>query len=93
MQKITDLHKNLTSETFKLYVPIYMYFLYGGSLFTIEKKIFKSNFNKLINNLSYVLTQQQIIMTKNVNSNIKSNSFQNKVLNDSLNIVCCCMSK
>lgn len=38
-------------------MPIYIYFMYGGGLFTIEKKVFKNYFNKLLNNVSYVLSR------------------------------------
>jgi hypothetical protein len=40
-----------------IYIPIYLYFLYGGSLFTIEKKIFHNQFKKLMGGLAQVLSK------------------------------------
>lgn len=57
MDRIVNFHKNLMADNYILYLPIYLYFMYGGGLFTIEKKIFKNTFIKLINNLSFVLTK------------------------------------
>lgn len=57
MDRIVNFHKNLMTDNYILYLPIYLYFMYGGGLFTIEKKIFKNTFIKLINNLSFVLTK------------------------------------
>ena len=57
MDRIVNFHRNLMTENYILYVPIYLYFMYGGGLFTIERKIFKNSFTKIISNLSYVLSK------------------------------------
>ena len=76
-----------------IYVPLYLYFLYGGSVFTIEKKTFKAQFSKVMKNVSYILSAEQTIMTRNFSPELQKNPFQSKVLNNSLNFVCCCMNK
>lgn len=66
MDRIVNFHRNLMADNYILYVPVYLYFMYGGGLFTIERKIFKNQFTKLITNLSYVLTKEETIITRNV---------------------------
>ena len=41
MERLVSLYKSLTSEQYMLYMPIQLYFLYGGSLFTIQAKTFR----------------------------------------------------
>lgn len=41
VDRLISFHKTLTSEQYLLYMPIYLYYLYGGSLFTIQAKTFK----------------------------------------------------
>ena len=57
IDRIVNFHRNLMTENYILYVPIYLYFMYGGGLFTIERKIFKNSFTKVMANLSYVLSK------------------------------------
>lgn len=75
-----------------LYIPIYLYYLYGGSLFTIEKKIFKNQLKKLMTNLAMVLSKEENILTRNFDR-IKAHKYQNQILDRSLNFVCSVTNK
>lgn len=35
IDKIVNFHKHLMADNYILYIPIYLYFMYGGGLFTI----------------------------------------------------------
>lgn len=41
LERLAGIHRALISEQYPLYLPIQLYFLFGGSLFTIESKGFK----------------------------------------------------
>lgn len=41
VDRLISFYKTLTSEQYLLYMPIHLYYLYGGSLFTIQANIFK----------------------------------------------------
>jgi hypothetical protein len=41
IDRLVSFYRTITSEQYLLYLPIHLYFLYGGSLFTIQAKLFK----------------------------------------------------
>jgi hypothetical protein len=47
LEKLITFYKNLSSEQYIVFLPIHVYQLYGGGLFTIEARVFKAKLTSM----------------------------------------------
>jgi hypothetical protein len=66
LERFHGLYRALTSEQFPLYMPIQLYYLFGGSLFTIESKGFKEKIVGIIDNIAKALSNTDTLVSRNI---------------------------
>lgn len=76
----------LTSEQHGLYLPVLVYHLFGGSLFTIEAKTFKDRLLSHTDTLSKVLSHSDTIASRNI-AQFKNHKDRKLILEASLQVL------
>jgi hypothetical protein len=86
IEKLITFYKNLTSEQHAIFIPIHIYHLYGGGLFTIEAKVFREKLTYLIETLGKTLSSSETVVNRNIES-FKGNKERQILLEESIKTV------
>jgi len=86
LERVNSFFNFLASEQYPLYLPIQLYYLFGGSLFTIEGKIFKQKIISIIENIAKTLSQSDTFIGRNVES-YKNHRERKLILDESIKVV------
>lgn len=66
LERVASFYRALSSDQFMLYLPIQLYYLFGGSLFTIESKGFKEKVVSVIENIAKALSHSDTFISRNI---------------------------
>lgn len=81
-----NFYRALVSEEYMMYLPVQLYVLFGGGVFTIEARTFKERLTDLIEQLSKALSTSHSITTRNIETLRLSNA-RRGVLDESVRMV------
>lgn len=83
IDKLVAFFTNLLSEQFPLLVPINLYHLFGGGLFTIEAKVFREKLTQLVESLGRALSASETVINRNI-EDFKGNKERQIILQESV---------
>lgn len=86
LEKLAGLYRTLTSEQYLLYMPIQLYYLFGGSLFTIETNTFKDKVISLLETLGKTLSANDNVTSRHIDL-FKNSKERKGILDESVKIV------
>jgi hypothetical protein len=86
LEKLITFHKNLQSEQHILFLPIQIYYLFGGGLFTIEARAFRERVASMVEAIGRVLSTSDTIINRNI-EHYKGNKERSLLLEESVKIV------
>jgi hypothetical protein len=66
IDKLIAFLTTLLSEQYPLLMPINLYHLYGGGLFTIEAKAFRDKLTLLLESLGRTLSTSETVINRNI---------------------------
>ena len=81
-----NFYRALLSEQYVLYLPLQLYYLFGGGAFTIEPNLFQEKLTSLIEQLGKVLSTSDTVTTRNIEA-LKHNKSRRGVLDESVKVV------
>lgn len=86
MERIINFYRALISEQYTHYLPVQLYYIFGGGVFTIQPATFKERFVSLIEQLGKALSCSDSITTRHVET-LKLNRSRRGVLDESVKAV------
>ena len=85
-ERIINFYKILVSQQFVHYIPLQIYHLFGGSVFTISSKSFKEKFAHMIGSIGKVLSISDTIINRNIEM-FQTNKERKLILDESIKMV------